>query len=212
MEARGRQRKRTHILRVALVLVATFAGTALLGFGGLAAWQGYTENAGNSVGAGTLGHTNTVATQTCTSVTSTALLNQTGNVCAAIISVSGVSPSSPSTLATGAVTITSTGALNSTFTMQMPAAATGTLCADLLLSVVDQSSVTDYAATALTTQMGATGLKDSAGASTWPGTSPGPAGSDTYTATITKGPNFNTDPADSGQSCSFAILFTQQAA
>ena len=156
MDARGRRRKCTHILRVALVLVATFAGTALLSFGGLAAWQGYTENAGNSVGAGTLGHTNKVGTQSCTSVTSTTLLNQSGNTCAAIISVSGVSPSSPSTLATGAVTITSTGALNSTFTMQMPAAATGTLCADLLLAVVDQSSVADYAATALTSQMGAT--------------------------------------------------------
>jgi hypothetical protein len=212
MDARGRRRKRTHILRVALVLVATFAGTALLGFGGLAAWQGYTENAGNSVGAGTLGHTNTVGTQSCTSVTSTTLLNQAGNTCAAIISVSGVSPSSPSTLATGAVTITSTGALNSSFTMQMPAAATGTLCADLQLTVVDQSSVTDYAATALTTQMGATSIKDSAGATTWPGTAPGPAGSDTYTFTITKGAAFNTDPADAGQSCSFAILFTQQAA
>ena len=212
MDARGRRRKCTHILRVELVLVATFAGTALLGFGGLAAWQGYTENAGNSVGAGTLGHTNKVGTQSCTSVTSTTLLNQSGNTCAAIISVSGVSPSSPSTLATGAVTITSTGALNSTFTIQMPAVATGTLCADLLLAVVDQSSVTDYAATALTSQMGATGIRDSAGATTWPGTSPGPAASDTYTFTITKGPSFNTDPADAGQSCSFAILFSQQAA
>ncbi len=212
MDARGRRRKRTHILRVALVLVATFAGSALLGFGGLAAWQGYTENAGNSVGAGTLGHTNTVGTQSCTSVTSTTLLNQAGNTCAAIISVSGVSPTSPATLATGAVTITSTGVLSSTFTMQMPAAATGSLCADLLLSVVDQSSVTDYAASALTNQMGSISIKDSAGATTWPGTSPGPAGSDTYTFTSTKGANFNTDPADAGQSCGFVILFTQQAA
>jgi hypothetical protein len=212
MERRGRGRKRSHFLRVALVLAAAFAGTALVGFGGIAAWQNYTENANNSVGAGTVSHSNTVGTTTCTSVNSTTLLNQSGNVCAAIISVSGVSPSSPATLTTGAVVITSTGTLNSTITMQMPAAATGNLCADLLLSVVDASSVTDYAATALTTQMGSISLKDSAGASTWPGTSPGPAGSDTYTFTITKGTNFNTDTSNAGQSCSFAVLFTQQAA
>lgn len=105
--------------------------------------------------------------------------------------------------------ITSTGTLKSTFTMQMAAAPTGNLCTDLVLTVVDASNVTNYAATALTTEMGSVSLNDSAGASLWPGTSPGPAGSDTYT--FTKGPNFNTDPSDAGQSCGFSILFTQVA-
>ncbi len=212
MERRRSRPKRTRSLRVALVLAATFAGTALVGFGGLAAWQSYSENAGNTVAAGTVGHTNTVGTTSCTSVGAVGLLNQTGNVCAVIVNVSGVSPSSPATLTTGAVKITSTGTLNSTLTMQMPAAATGNLCADLTLGVVDQSGVTDYAVTALTTEMPSTSLKDSAGATTWPGTSPGPAGGDTYTFTISKGASFNTDPADAGQSCTFSILFTQQAA
>jgi hypothetical protein len=211
MERPGGRRQRTRSLRLAVVLAATVGATALVGFGGLAAWQSYSENAGNSVAAGTLGHNNTVGTATCTSVATTALLNQAGNICAVIINVSGVSPTSPATLATGAVTITSTGTLKSTMTMQMPAAASGNLCADLLLGVVDASSVTDYTATALTTQMGTVTLNDSAGAATWPGTSPGPAGSDTYTFTITKGTNFNTDTQDAGQSCSFSILFTQQA-
>jgi hypothetical protein len=199
------------LLRASLVLAVTLAGTGLIGFGGMAAWQAYSENAGNSVAAGGLGHSNAVGSQTCTSVTSTSLLNQSGNTCAVIVNVSGVAPSSPSTLTTGAVKITSTGTLQSTLTMQMPSAAAGNLCADLLLSVVDQSSVTDYPATALTTQMGSTSLEDSAGATVWPGTSPGPAGSDTYTFTIAKGPSFNTDYADAGQSCAFSILFTQQA-
>jgi hypothetical protein len=211
MEWRGRKPRRTRLLRVSLVCVATLAATALIGFGGMAAWQAYSENAGNSVAAGSLGHNNTVGAQSCTSVTSTSLLNQSGNVCAVIVNVSGVSPTSPATLTTGAVTITSTGTLQSTLTMQMPSAAAGNLCADLLLTVVDASSVTDYPATALSTQMGSTSLKDSAGATTWPGTSPGPAGTDTYTFTITKGGSFNTDYADAGQSCTFSILFTQQA-
>jgi hypothetical protein len=93
----------------------------------------------------------------------------------------------------------------------MAAAPTGNLCADLVLTVVDASSVTNYPATVLTTQMGSINLNDSAGASNWPGTSPGPAGSDTYTFTVTKGAGFNTDAADAGQSCGFSILFTQVA-
>src|ERR1039458_8337868 len=173
MERHGRRARRTRFIRVALVLAATVAGTGLVGFGGLAAWQGYTENAGNSV--------------------------------------AGVAPASPATLATGGVKITSTGTLKSTFTMQMPAVPSGNLCADLTLGVVDSSSVTYYPTTVLTSQTGSTNLNDSAGASPWPGTAPGPAGSDTYTFTITKGTNFNADASDAGQSCGFAILFTQVA-
>src|ERR1039458_5286801 len=101
MERRGRRPRRTRFIRVALVLAATVAGTGLVGFGGLAAWQGYTENAGNSVAAGTVTHSNAVGAATCTSVTAATLLNQAGNVCAAIINVSGVDPASPATLATG---------------------------------------------------------------------------------------------------------------
>jgi len=211
MDRRSTRRRHTRSIRVALVLATTVAATGLVGFGGLAAWQAYTENANDNVAAGTLGHTNTVASATCTSVSSIALLNQTGNVCATIINVAGVDPASPNTLATGGVKITSTGTLNSTFTMQMPAAPAGNLCADLVLTVVDQSSVTDYPATALTTTMASVNLNDSAGASNWPGTAPGPAGTDTYTFTITKGANFNNDASDAGQSCGFSILFTQQA-
>ena len=211
MERRGRRPRGTRFIRVTLVLAATIAGTGLVGFGGLASWQGYTENPGNTVAAGTVTHSNAVGSATCTSVTSTTLVNETGNVCAAIINVSGVDPASPATLATGGVKITSTGTLKSTFTMQMAAAPTGNLCADLWLTVVDASSVTNYPATALTTEMGSIALNDSAGASLWPGTSPGPAGNDTYTFTITKGANFNTDASDAGQSCGFSILFTQVA-
>ena len=51
-------RKSKRSLRVALVLGAAVAGTAVVGWGGLAAWSAYTENAGNSVAAGTLAHAN----------------------------------------------------------------------------------------------------------------------------------------------------------
>lgn len=217
MERRGRRRRRNRFLRVALVLTGTVAATGLVGFGGLAAWQGYTDNAGNSVAAGSLSHNNTAGGQTCTSVNSLTQLNQSGNVCGAIVSVSGVSPSSPdppTALVSGGVQIVSTGALASALSMQMPSAASGNLCPDLQLTVVDARGVTVYSAAPLSTQMGSPSpisLADSAGTSTWPGTSPGPAGSNTFTFQVTKGPNFNTDSADQGQSCTFSVLFAQQA-
>jgi hypothetical protein len=53
-------RKSKRSVRLALVLGAAVAGTALVGWGGLAAWQAYTQNAGNAFAVGTLTHTNTV--------------------------------------------------------------------------------------------------------------------------------------------------------
>ena len=52
-------RKSKRSLRLALVMGAAVAGTALVGWGGLAAWQAYTQNAGNAFAVGTLTHTNT---------------------------------------------------------------------------------------------------------------------------------------------------------
>ena len=63
------QRKSKRSVRVALVLGAAVAGTALVGWGGLAAWQAYTQNAGNAFTTGSIGHTNVVkgGNTTCTS-------------------------------------------------------------------------------------------------------------------------------------------------
>ena len=52
----GTGRKSRRSLRIALVMGTMVAGTALVGWGGLAAWSAYTENAGNSATAGTLSH------------------------------------------------------------------------------------------------------------------------------------------------------------
>ena len=41
-------RKSKRSVRLALVLSAAVAGTALVGWGGLAAWQAYTQNSGNA--------------------------------------------------------------------------------------------------------------------------------------------------------------------
>ncbi len=218
----GRRRRPQRMLRVALALGATIAATAAVGYGGLAAWQAYTDNP-DSVAAQSLGHTNTASGLTCTSVTSAGQLNRSGNTCSDVISIGqgsgAVSPSSPSTLATGTVAIASTGLLPSTFELSMlnpPAVSPtpgGNLCADMILTVSD--ATTTYWSQPASTQIVASsnvGLDDSAGAATWPGTSPGPVGHNTFTVTLTKGPTFNTDSQDEGNVCSFDLLFTQQSA
>ena len=224
---RQRRWQRHRSVRVALVLAVTLVATAAVGYGGVAAWQAYSDNP-NSVGAGSLGHQNSAAGTTCTSVFGTTMLNQGTDQCVAVIDVSGASispsaPDPPAPMVSGTVQITGTGQLRSTFTLSMLNPPAGGLCADLLLGVTDLNtgtpdSGTVYPDTALTSQIGTAAdpavtlypHPATAGA-VWPGTSPGPAGTDTFTVSIVKGPSFNADSQDAGQSCSFDLLFTQQA-
>ena len=204
-------------LRVALVLGAAVAATALVGFGGLAAWNAYTENAGNSVGAGTLTHANNTS---CVSLLGTVPVGAGNGWCSAVVSISPVNSTWGGT--TGTITIANTGSLSSTFVMSMPAAPSGSLCADLTLKVTDLATTapdlgTPYAATALSTTMGTTHIYNDAGTPslTWtgggaPATGTGPTG-DTFTLTVGTGASFSTRSTDAGQSCTFSVLFTQSA-
>jgi hypothetical protein len=210
-------------LRVALVLGAAVAGTALVGWGGLAAWSAYTENAGNSVAAGTLVHNNYVAVN-CASVIGVAPVGAGPGWCSAFMTVSGADAVNGKLPATGIVKIDNTGTLASTFQMSMPAAPVssgGTICQDLTLAVTDLDAGapgTPYAATALNTTMGATTIDNNAGtpSATWSangtaGTGTGATGN-TFTFTVAATAGFATNYADAGQSCTFSILFTQTAA
>jgi hypothetical protein len=218
---RRRRRRLSRRIRIALVLWGTVATTGLISFGGLASWQSYTDNP-SSVAAESLGHANTSAGVSCTSVSSTTLLNQSGDTCSAVIAIANVSPDSPATLATGTVRIVNTGQLSSTFSLSMLTAPRGNLCADLQLTVTDLNSGapdsgTVYPATTLSAQITSPiTLYDNAAtpSTTWTGggTAPGGTGAtgNTFTLSVTKGPSFNTDSADQGQSCSFDTLFTEQ--
>ena len=132
-----RQSKRS--LRVALVLGTAVAGTALVGWGGLAAWNAYTENAGNSVAAGTLQHNNYVSSN-CASVIGVAPVGAGPGWCSAMMTISGADPVNGVLPATGVVKIDNTGTLQSTFSMSMPSAPSGSLCADLTLKVTSLSA------------------------------------------------------------------------
>ena len=212
------QRKSKRSLRMALVLGAAVAGTALVGFGGLAAWNAYTENAGNSVAAGTLSHAQTVACVSSLGTIPTSGSGQSGGWCNAVVTVSGIS--STWTVATGAITVANTGSLASTFYMSMPSAATGSLCADLKLGITDPDAGapgTVLSPTALTSAyvMPSTQVDNGSSATSWTGggtagTGAGATGN-TFTLSVTAGTNFATDSTDAGTGCTFNVLITQSA-
>jgi hypothetical protein len=193
------------------------AATALVGFGGLAAWNAYTENAGNNVAAGTLAHANNTS---CVSLLGTIPTGTGNGWCSADVTVTAVNSTWGGT--TGTITIANTGSLSSTFVMSMPAAPSGSLCADLTLKVTDLATTapdggTPYATAALSSTMGTTHIYNDAATPslTWtgggaPGTGTGATG-DTFTLTVGTGSGFSTHSTDAGQSCTFSILFTQSA-
>jgi hypothetical protein len=197
-------------LRVALVLSAVVAGTALIGWGGLAVWNSYTQNAGNAFAAGTLQHNNQA-----NGATSNCLSTATITSCSVIVSGSGLASNWSGT--TGTVKITNTGSLTSNFAVLMPAAPSGSLCSDLTLGVTDDEATpaTVYPATALSSQMASTAVKDSAGNTSWPtyssGSAPGAAGTNTFTFAVSPGPAYANDNNAPGESCTFAVEFDQSA-
>ncbi len=217
-----RSRKASRSLRVAVVLAAVVASTAVVGWGGLAAWSAYTENAGNSVAAGTLNHTNGAS---CVSLLG-AIPTTTGTGwCAAAVTISGVDPANW-TGTSGTIKIANTGSLKSTFTLTMGTggqAPTGGLCADVTLKVTDLNTIapdtgTVWATTALNAAFTAANLYSNAAAPalSWTGGAAAGAGTgagaDTFTVAVAPGGGFATDSTDAGLSCTFGLLFSQTAA
>jgi hypothetical protein len=164
-------------LRAGMVFVLVVAGTALIGWGGLAAWQAVTQNNGST--ATTLGvHMSNAATVNgghaviCTDQTSP-------NACGAIFNASGIVPGwGPNQV--GSVAITNTGTESSTFQLSLASAKVSgadpswdsstdtTLCADLQLKVTD--SQTPAAATVYQgplASMPVENISDHGGNATW---------------------------------------------
>jgi hypothetical protein len=218
------ERKSRRSLRVALVLGAAVAGTAMVGFGGLAAWNAYTENAGNSVAAGTLSHAQTLTCVSSLGTQPTSSSGVTGGWCNPVISFTGVDPVNFSTVVVPeTITIANTGSLQSIFTMSMgtgsQAPTNNALCTDLTLTVKDKNGATIWNAIQLNGgTFTAANLNNNATTPSLTWTGGGTAGTgtgatgDTFTLTLGMGGNFGGDPGDAGLSCSFGLLFTQTAA
>lgn len=196
-------RKSKRSVRLALVLSAAVAGTALVGWGGLAAWQAYTQNAGNAFTTGSIGHTNQVSGKTLVCQSTTAELTS----CDVIVTAANMGSNWGG--ATGKVTITSTASLPSTFTLSTPAAPTGPLCSDLTLLVTgaDGSQYVDQA-TGITSIAGVPLKSDATAPSiTW-------QQNDSNLFTFVVGPNNPTYEDDQNaptETCTFSVLFTQAA-
>ncbi|MGD1033771.1 MAG: hypothetical protein ABR977_04990 [Candidatus Dormibacteria bacterium] len=217
-----RSRKAGRSLRVAAVLAAVVASTAVVGWGGLAAWSAYTENAGNSVAAGTLNHSNGAS---CVSLLGTIPTTTGTGWCAAAVTISAVDPANW-TGTSGTVKISNTGSLKSTFTLSMGTggqAPTGGLCPDLTLKVTDLNTIapdtgTVWNTTALNGTFTSVGLYSNAAAPILSWTGGGAAGggtgatANTFTVAVAPGAGFANDSADAGLTCTFGLLFSQTAA
>lgn len=200
-------------VRAGMVLVLVLAGTALIGWGGLAAWQAVTQNNGST--ATTLGvhHSNAA---TVTGGTAVQCNDQSSpTACGAIFDVTGITPGYGPTQV-GTVTITNTGSEASTFALQLTpsapptvsaadsfwTASDTTLCSDLQLAVTDsEGTAHSYYSGPLDSMPTLTGLMDSSGNTRWvtgasdtfnfslalPSTSPNTDEDSTCTASFTWG-------------------------
>jgi hypothetical protein len=198
-------------LRAGMVFVLVVAGTALIGWGGLAAWQAVTQNNGSS--ASTLGvHHSNVATISggspvaCTDQTSPA-------ACGVIFNVNRLTPGyGPTTV--GTVTIANTGTEASTFNLLLTSAvvssdsllwtsADNTLCGDLRLTITDATPHTVYSGSLAALPLEA--LNASTGIATW-----NPLDSDTFTFSLAlpaSSPN-----TDEDSTCTAAFTWGQNGA
>jgi hypothetical protein len=131
-------------LRAGMVFVLVVAGTALIGWGGLAAWQAVTQNNGST--ASTLGvHMSNTATVAGSLNPVTCNDESLPTACGAIFDVSGITPGYGLT-SVGTVAITNTGTEASAFQLSLKSATVSgddsyytssdtTLCSDLQLTV-----------------------------------------------------------------------------
>ena len=198
------QRKSKRSVRLALVLGAAVAGTALVGWGGLAAWQAYTQNAGNAFTTGSVTHTNLVGRSGNMPCTSTSAL---ATICDVIVGGSNLDSTWPGDSNT--VTITDTGSLPSTFTLSTASEPTGGLCSDLNLTVTGLDSVTHYVSQTGIGPISTTSLKSDASP---PSTTWNQFDSNTFNFDVIPNAGYtaSNSTAAYGESCTFDVLFTQQ--
>ncbi len=191
-----RQRPDRRKLRAGMVFVLVLAGTALIGWGGLAAWQAVTQNNGT---ASTLGvHMQNVATVsgggspvTCTDQTSP-------GACGAVFTAKNITPGYSATV--GTVAITNTGTEASTFQLTLKSATVSaedpewtsgdtTLCSDLQLTVKDAEAGAPVLYNGSLGAMPPQNLLDNGGNSNW-----SPNASNTFTFSLALGsPGVATD-------------------
>ena len=200
------KRKSKRSVRLALVLGAAVAGTALVGWGGLAAWQAYTQNSGNAFTTGSSGHTNLVSGTGHTACTST---SAEATLCDGIVSGSGLDYNWPGQSNT--VKITDTATLPGTFTLSTPADPSGPLCPLLNLEVTGLDSGTPYVNQTGIGPITPTALNNDATvpSATW---NHGDSNTFNFAVAPNAGYTATNSIAANGASCTFSVLFPQASA
>jgi hypothetical protein len=209
-----RQRPDRRQLRAGMVFVLVLAGTALIGWGGLAAWQAYTQNNGST--ASTLGvHMSNTATvslgtpKTCT--------DQAGP-CGLIFDASQIEPGwGPN--AVGTVTITNTGSESSTFGLSLASAVvTGddtswnsslenTLCGDLSLTISGLNTTNPTVYSGPLSALPSTNIFDSGSNGTWV-----TGASNTFTFSLSLPAGAAHLSTDEDSTCTAAFTWSQNGA
>lgn len=201
MDEQAEDKRKRRTLRAVLTLGVTVVATAAIGFGGLAAWQAYTENDNSHISAGSLTHTNVAnGGVTCNSVTSLPM----STPCQLIFTANNIKPGQGPF--TGTVKITNTGSLQSSFTLATTAAGSDPFCADLALTVTDSNGtpITYVNSVPLSSAIAATSLKTQA---TTPSLNWNTGDNNTFTFSVAL--TNQTNSADEGHTCAVNYLFTQ---
>ncbi|HXZ99564.1 MAG TPA: hypothetical protein VEK76_04365 [Candidatus Binatia bacterium] len=168
---------RNRKVRAGMVFVLVLAATALIGWGGLAAWQAVTQNGGTAITLG-VHHSNTA---TITGGTGIYCTDQQGP-CGAVFNVTGIKPGYGPTQV-GTVAITNIGSEASTFTLQLTPSAPPivtaapadpyyvpsdtTLCSDLQLTIADSEGVPFTVYSGSLTALPTKALVTNQGQATW---------------------------------------------
>jgi hypothetical protein len=196
-----------------MVFVLVVAGTALIGWGGLAAWQAVTQNNGST--ASTLGvHMSNTATVSPSGTGVTCNDQGTTGPCGAIFAAAGITPGYSK--AVGTVTITNTGTEASTFQLALKSdvvtqdngnwtSADITLCGDLQLTVKDGEASGVVVYNGSLAAMPTKDLVDNGGNPTW-----SPNATDTFTFSLAlPAPGVATDE---DSTCTAAFTWGQNGA
>lgn len=183
--------------RWVLTVVVALAALLLLGFGAVASWTASTTNPGNSFAAGTL-HILDSQGSGCTDISA-----QTPPTCTAILTATGMKPGGPPV--TGTVTITNTGTLAGTYSLQaLNETGSATLCSHLDLTVTD-----DATPTANTIYSGTVGGMAGAGSIALTPDNPFAASTGAHTFTFSVQLDATTSTtADEGLTCSVDFQWT----
>jgi len=205
-------------LRAGMVLALVVAGTALIGWGGLAAWDAVTQNNGSTAVTEGVHMTNAAtvhggSTITCTDETSP-------TACGAIFAAQNITPGWSGTV--GTVQITNTGTEASTFVLELTptalpsvsaaphdtywVAADNTLCADLTLTITDATAGAHVVYSGPLTGMPQEAITDNNSNSTW-----ATGASDVFTFGLAL-PTGNAQPTDEDSQCTASFTWAQTGA